>query len=405
MGLLIICRNCHKANGERRLLKAKAAKEIKGDVCLKCGQPLKNPKTHKMHYGIEYRDDTGKLTREHNRKWDKKDAEYRLNEIKNAKAEGGYIPQRPDTKTTFRDLAEWALVETEMADKESLGRDKASLKHLLPYFGDKLLKEIIPATVEAYRRKRMAETSARHTSTAIATVNREVALLKTIFNKAMEHGKAERNPCHRKKMPKENNERDRVLSADEYERLLAHCPAHLKPIIKLAYHTGMRQGEILSLTWDRLNLKEGHIQLLKGKATKDGGEKNQGGRKIPLNSELMEMFRGMPHGLPGVPVFTYCGKTIEYIRKSLQTACKRAGIPYGYHEPNGFTFHDLRHTFVTSMRRAGVHDSVIMAITGHKTLAMFHRYNSVSQEEIKVAVEALAKPNVHQNVHHEAFSG
>jgi integrase len=106
----------------------------------------------------------------------------------------------------------------------------------------------------------------------------------------------------------------------------------------------------------------------------------------------------MPHGLPNVPVFTYNGKTMACIRKSFQSACKRAGI-------EGFTFHDLRHTFVTNMRRAGVHDSVIMTITGHKTLSMFYRYNSVSQEEMKAAVEVLAKPDVHQNVHHEAVSG
>jgi integrase len=406
MGLLIICQNseCRHRNGEKSLEQAKGAGK-RGD-CLKCGQPLKPKKTGaKMYYGIEYRNDTGKLTRESNRKWDKNDAEYRLREIKNAKAEGGYIPQRPDTKTSFRDLAEWALSETEMADKGSLDRDKVSLKHLLPYFGDKILREINSAMVKAYRRKRQAETSIRHTLTAIATVNREVALLKTIFNKAIDAERAERNPCHGVKMPKENNERDRVLSLEEYEQLLAHCPAHLKPIIKLAYHTGMRKGEILNLTWDRLNLKEGYIQLVKGKSSNEGGEKNKGGRKIPLNSELVEMFRAMPHGLPGVPVFTYRNKTIKCIRKGLQTACGKAGIPYGQHEPNGIIFHDLRHTFVTNMRQAGVHDSVIMAITGHKTFSMFHRYNSVSQEEMKAAVEAPAKPDVHQNVHQETFSG
>jgi integrase len=401
MGLLIICQDskCHKANGERRLLKAKAAKEIKGDVCLKCRQPLKNPKTGKMHYGIEYRNDAGKLTREHNRNWTRKDAEYRLNEIKKAKAEGGYIPQRPDTKTTFRDLAEWALSETEMADKESLDRDRRSLKHLLPYFGDNLLREITPATVEAYRRKRLGEPSGRtpDTLTAKATVNREVALLKTIFNKAIDNDKAERNPCQKVKMLKENNERDRVLSVEEYERLLAHCPAHLIPIVKLAYHTGMRQGEILNLTWGRIYLKERFIRLSNG-FTKDGGAKTGEGRDVPLNDEMAEMFRVMPHGLPGVPVFTYNGKPMRCIRRGFHSACKQAGI-------EDFTFHDLRHTFVTNKRRAGVHDSVIMAITGHKTISMFMRYNSVNWEDMRAAMNDQEKPDVHQNVHHGSFSG
>jgi integrase len=61
------------------------------------------------------------------------------------------------------------------------------------------------------------------------------------------------------KLLKKNNERDRMLSPEEYARLLAHCPADLKPIVKLAYHTGMRRGEILNLTWGQVDLKEGFV--------------------------------------------------------------------------------------------------------------------------------------------------
>ncbi len=84
--------------------------------------------------------------------------------------------------------------------------------------------------------------------TAPATVNREVSLLKKIFNKAIRNEKAERNPAQLVKLLKENNERNRLLSPDEYIRLLAACSESLKPIIKVAYYTG-RQGEILNLTW------------------------------------------------------------------------------------------------------------------------------------------------------------
>ena len=82
-----------------------------------------------------------------------------------------------------------------------------------------------------------------------ATVNRELAYLKTIFSKAIKNRKAERNPVVGAKQLKENNERDRILSPEEYLRLPAHSPAHLKPIVKVAYHTAMRQGEILGMTW------------------------------------------------------------------------------------------------------------------------------------------------------------
>lgn len=61
----------------------------------------------------------------------------------------------------------------------------------------------------------------------------------------------------------------------------------------------------------------------------------------------------------------------------MKTACKKAGIPYGRNQKNGFTYHDLIHTFNTNMRKAGVHDSVLMEITGHSTREMFDRYNTV----------------------------
>jgi integrase len=69
-------------------------------------------------------------------------------------------------------------------------------------------------------------------------------------------GKSERNPAQGIRLLKEHNERDRVLSQEDYTRLLAHCSAHLKPIVKVAYHTRMRQGEILSLTWGQVDLKQ-----------------------------------------------------------------------------------------------------------------------------------------------------
>ena len=58
-------------------------------------------------------------------------------------------------------------------------------------------------------------------------------------------------------------------------------------------------------------------------------------------------------------------------------------------EIEDFTFHDLRHCFTTNMRRAGGHDLIIMAITGHKTMSMFHRYSSVGSDELKAAVDKI----------------
>ena len=112
--------------------------------------------------------------------------------------------------------------------------------------------------------------------------------------------------------------------------------------------------------------------------------KTDQGRDIPLCPELLEMFRAMPRGLTGVPVFTYKGKPItgSTIRIGFEAACRRAGI-------TDCVFHDLRHCFTTNMRRVGVHDPVIMAITGHKTMSMFRRYNSISGEELRAAAQKI----------------
>jgi integrase len=239
------------------------------------------------------------------------------------------------------------------------------------------LRDITPATVEAYRQKRLSEPSGRTPSTLTkpATVNREIACFKTIFNKAVKDGKAERNPAQGVKLLKENNERDRVLSMEEYARLLTRCPVHIKPLVKLAYHTGMRQGEILGLTWGQMDLKDGFIRL------HPEHTKTNEGRLVPLNGELVEMFRDMRAALagfplPGVKVFTYAGRSVGSIKRAFTTACIKAGI-------EDFTFHDLRHTAINNWRLQGHDYFRIMAATGHKTLSVFRLYNTVSREELK----------------------
>jgi integrase len=360
MGLLVECPECKKRNS----LKIKSCK---------CGFAL--AKFSGRVYWIEYYDVDGQRKRERIGP-NKAAAEQRLREVLTARTEGRYIKKSPDTKTHFKELAEWYLTLPEVKAKRSYDRDHRSIKNLLLFFGDRMLKDITPAVVEAYRQKRLKEPSGRapYGPTKPASVNREIACFKTIFNKALKNGKAERNPAMGVKQLKENNERDRILSPEEYIRLLAHCPSHIKPIVKVAYYTGMRQGEILGLTWGQVDMKEGFINLAAADC------KTNEGRLVPMNGELMEMFKAMPRGLPGVKVFTYAGRQIGAIKKGFTTACKQAGI-------EDFTFHDLRHTAINNWRLQGHDYFRIMAATGHKTMSVFKRYNSVSKEELKSLVQ------------------
>jgi len=247
-------------------------------------------------------------------------------------------------------------------------------KRLIIQFGEQLLKDITPALVEAYKQKRLSENSHRGKPTRPATVNREITIFKAVFDKALKNGMAERNPAQGVKQFKENNERDRILSPEEYARLLTRCPAaHLKPIIKLAYHTAMRRGEILNLTWGQVDLKDEFIKL------RAEDTKTNEGRFVPLNRKLMEMFKTMPRGLPMIPVFTYQGRSFAEMKRSFATACKQAGI-------EDFTFHDLRHTAINNWRMQGHDYFRIMAASGHRNMSVFKRYDTVSKDELKALV-------------------
>jgi integrase len=363
MGLLIECPECKRRNSQ------------KAKVC-KCGFIL--AKFTGRVYWVDYLFD-GERRRERIGP-SKESAEQRLREVLSARAEGRYIQKSPDVLIRFKELAAWYLDLPEVKAKRSWDRDRHSLKYLLPHFGERLLKDITPAYIETYRYKRLAEPSRQGGTVKPATVNREIACLKTIFNKALRNRKAERNPVQGIKALKENNERDRILSQEEYIKLLANSPGHLKPIVKLAYYTGMRRGEILGLTWDQVDLKAGFIKLT------HQDTKTKEGRLVPLNQELMQMFKAMPRGLPGVKVFTRWGKPVLSIRESFTRACRKSGV-------EGLTFHDLRHTAINNWRLQGHDYFRIMAATGHKTMTVFKRYNTVSKAELKILVQARPGAN------------
>lgn len=90
-------------------------------------------------------------------------------------------------------------------------------------------------------------------------------------------------------------------------------------------------------------------------------------------------------------VFLYYGKTIDRFTTTLKTACDNAGILWGKKEKGGFVFHDLRHTFVTDMRRAGVARTMTMTTTGHAITDMNARYYTIEDFEKLEAIRKLEK--------------
>jgi len=179
-------------------------------------------------------------------------------------------------------------------------------------------------------------------------------------------------------MLKEDNKRDRIFSGEEFNRLLSELPAYLRPIISLGYYTGMRRREILKLTWKKVNMQEGYLDL------EPEDTKNSEPRRIYFNDVLWDIFKraGKFRSLKHDYVFTYRGKPIKEFRQGFNKALEKAGI-------ENFHFHDLGHTFNTNMRKAGVNQTIIMKLTGHKTLSMFNLYNTVDQEDATDAMKGL----------------
>jgi integrase len=96
---------------------------------------------------------------------------------------------------------------------------------------------------------------------------------------------------------------------------------------------------------------------------------------------LYDILSKIPRALHEPHVFLYKNIPLVSITGGFMSGMKKAGIPYGRKVKGGLTFHDLRHTFATDMRKAGVPEKLIMKITGHSTREMFDRYNTITPDE------------------------
>jgi integrase len=313
---------------------------------------------------------------------DKRLAENVLRKWKVEIAEGKFLDKKRPVTTSFDELAQ-AYLAYARKNKRSWDRDATSILKLMSAFAGKRLSEITPAAVERYKTLRMDSKTIHKRRPMPATVNRELACLKHMFNVArkglieLKSGVPVENPVSAVNFLDEQNIRDRVLTADEFQRMLASSPDYLRPVMICAYYTGMRKEEILGLTWDRVDLKGGFIRL-KEVDTKTGER-----RIIPIGRELRAVLQGLPFALEPqgnrLPyVFTRNGQRIKSIREIWTRVCRDAKL-------TDVVFHDLRHTATTNLRRAGVDALTAMKITGHKTMAVFKRYNTIDEDDLTVA--------------------
>lgn len=317
----------------------------------------------------------------------KKLAQIVLKQRKIEIAEGRYLDIKQDNKIAFADLAKKYLQLQEVKRKRSYTRDVLSVRALISFFGDRKLNTITHSLIKSYKEHRLKQPSKRRLGQMLtpASVNRELACLKHIFNLSIKNRLIETNPAKFVQLCEENNVRDRVLSKEEFERLLACVPDYIGDILLVAYYTAMRVGEILNLRWSRVDLKAGFIRL------RPEDTKTKDRRSVPI-SHLTDIFDRCIRHLHHDYVFTHNNKPIQYstLRYHFKRAVKEANI-------TDFTPHDCRHTCITNWRRQGHDYFKIMKASGHKTMNVFKRYNTIDDDDLRtLAVKEAAvdtKPN------------
>ncbi len=253
----------------------------------------------------------------------------------------------------------------------TINRDASRIKlYILPFFGKKPIADIERRDVLAFK-----------DSLSNGTSTKCLRLLSVAFNQAelWEYRSQNSNPCQgvTKQPEKKMN---RFLSDEELDRLnkvlversgtgTDSGSNYTIAAFRLLIYTGCRLGEVLSLKWEDVNLKENFIHLKESK----GGE-----RGIPLNESAKNLIAGLQKK-PDNP-YVFCGKKpgthLVAVQKIWGRIRKKADIP-------DFRIHDFRHSFASFALKKGVSLYGVSKLLGHKNIATTTRYAHLELEELK----------------------
>ena len=270
---------------------------------------------------------------------------------------------------------------------------------LKAFFGTMRLSQITPFQVDKYKLDRKSSCvcvtkpkekvgrcpTCKHLvrGKADATINRELAMLRHLFSKAIAWKYAKVSPfgtgSEKAKLYKENNGRTRYLTQEEAGRLLKECNDDLRPVVLLAMHSGFRKSEIKTLKWGSVNFSSTSITV------ESCYSKNGDSRTVPMTPDVLVSMKALYDERKPEPddvVFTLDGEEWGNWRKAFAGACSRAKI-------TSFRFHDLRHCFGSWLAMNGVPDKGRMQLMGHKRPEMTARYTHLSVDYMRKAVADL----------------
>ena len=298
----------------------------------------------------------------------------RLLRLCEGKVAEGRVPGFYFDKVRFDELAGDLLDDYKINGKQ-VKRAQERINHLRKDFGGLRAAMINTPRIRKYIQHREAK------GAAPATINRELAVLKRMLNMGAKQTPPKVDRVPHIPMLKINNARKGFFEHPEFLALRQALPEHLKGLSTFAYKTGWRLSEVVNLEWRQVDLEQGIVRL------EPGETKNKEARTIKLDDEVQGIIRAQAEArrrasniLPWVFLNRKGTDRVREFYGPWETAWEKAGI-------GPRLFHDLRRTAVRNMVRAGVPERVVMSTTGHKTRAVFDRYNIVNEFDLELAAK------------------
>lgn len=216
------------------------------------------------------------------------------------------------------------------------------------------------------------------------TVNRHLAALSAVLTRARkEWDWIEHNPVSDVQRFAESPGRTRYFTADEAERLLTACAARnheLRVLFLLALATGLRQSELLALTWDRVDLQRRVLVVY--------DTKNRDPKGIPLADEVIPELRSLTRRLDSPLLFRIRTKIPwNTYRRDWEAALAESGV-------EGAVWHTTRHSTASHLAMSGATLRELMDMLGHRTEAMARRYAHLSPTHLRGVAERGAKQSL-----------
>ncbi|WP_341999370.1 site-specific integrase [Microbacterium sp. LWH7-1.2] len=322
-----------------------------------------------------YRDAAGK---EHARHFElKRDAQRWLDEVTTSVLTGRYVDPKAG-RITFRDYAEqWRGSQVHRGQTSDSYETRLRL-HVYPVIGDMPLEAITTSTLRGLV-KRMSTASDGRAALAPSTVALVFKIIGSVFRAAVHDKKIAESPCTGVRLPKVGKTRVVPLTHAQVEILRDQVPAELSALIVLVAGTGLRQGEALGLTRDRVRLlgKNPAVTVDRQLVTRAGGTAEFGPVKTEASDRVVPLPRVVVAALnehiamygvgDGELLFTLGGKGIT--RQKFGHAFAAARTAAKLTDSTGTGLHSLRHFYASLLIRHGESVKVVQTRLGHATAA------------------------------------